>query len=92
MPGNNEVIISTLKTISRLARTGNYADAASSLNRCLVMIDKPLTAGAKTADTGIKKIMYSLQTLLSMLEQQDWIAIADIIDYELVPLWEQVFP
>jgi hypothetical protein len=39
-----------------------------------------------------KQITESLRTLLLLLEHNDWVAIADVIDYEFIPLWKKSFP
>jgi hypothetical protein len=36
-------------------------------------------------------ITQSLRTML-LLERNDWVALADVIEYEFIPLWEKTFP
>lgn len=87
-------MVGLLKKISDFSRTGDYADAALHLNRCVVRMQSHLgdSAANKQPRVYSTKINYSLETMLLMLEHNDWVAIADIIDFEFVPLWKEAFP
>jgi hypothetical protein len=77
--------IQALSQTARFARAGNYNDAATRLNQGLLVLQERRAALPR-------EIAYSLQTLMMMLEQRDWVAVADIIDYEFIPLWERLVP
>lgn len=87
-------MIGLLSEISRYARTGDYADAALRLNQCIVRLQTCLQDNA--AGPGFQKhstkINYSLETMFLMLKNNDWVAVADIIDFEFIPLWKEAFP
>jgi hypothetical protein len=87
-------MIGLLQEIADLARTGDYADAALKLNQCIVRLQACLKDG--TASPGMRKngskINYSLETMFLMLKNNDWVALADIIEFEFIPLWKEAFP
>ncbi len=83
-----EEIYATLHEIVRLARTGGYTDAASKLNTGLQQLQPVLTSG-KIASEHLKKLTYSLETLLLMQKQNDWVAVADIIEFEFSVLLKE---
>jgi hypothetical protein len=87
-------MIGLLKELSDFARTGDYADAALRLNQCVVRMQSRMSdiAANRHYQKYSNKINYSLETMLLMLKSNDWVAIADIIDFEFVPLWEEAFP
>ncbi|MBD3344379.1 MAG: hypothetical protein GF401_04875 [Chitinivibrionales bacterium] len=67
------------------ARIGDYADAASLLNTGYRMVQDYLRSGI-FPEQGIKKILYSLETMYVLQKQDDWVALADVIEYEFIPL------
>lgn len=69
----------------RAARIGDYGDSARYLNTGIQEIQKCLTNGS-LALVGLEKILFSLETLFHVQKQGDWVAVADIIEYELLPL------
>ena len=71
------------------ARTGDYAQTASLLNRFLQHLQQELAKGYIAAD-GLSKITYSLETLLSMQQMENWVAFADILEFEFLPLWREL--
>jgi len=71
-----------IEEIVTSCRTGNYADAASQLNICLKKLEKILLSGAVSSEL-LSKIAYSLETLLIFQQQEDWIAVSDILEFEL---------
>jgi hypothetical protein len=87
-------MIGLLQEIADLARTGDYADAALKLNQCIVRLQACLKDGV--ASPGMRKysakINYSLETMFLMLKNNDWVALADIIEFEFIPLWKEAFP
>jgi hypothetical protein len=94
MATNTSSIIGLLKDVSRHARTGDYGNAASFFNRCILQLQEALGAVDLQEDLrpASSRITASLQTLLSLLEHGDWVAIADVVDYEFIPLLENIFP
>jgi len=91
---HNTGILDLLATISAWARAGDYADAARGLNQCIAHLQAGLSAlVSDDQKKGVgDKIRFSLETMLLMLEHHNWVAIADVIDYEFVPLWKKAFP
>ena len=82
-------ITGLIPVIIKAARTGDYAQTASHLNRLLQKLQQELAKGYIAAD-GLSKITYSLETLLSMQQMKNWIAFADILEYEFLPLWNEL--
>ena len=87
-------ILDLLATTSDWARAGDYADAARGLNQCIPLLQAGLSVlVSDDQKKGLaEKIRFSLETMLLMLEHRNWVAIADVIDYEFVPLWKKAFP
>lgn len=71
------------------ARTGGYGDAASGLNVCLQRL-QPLLASVAVPRALLDRVTYSLETMFMMQKQDDWVAVADIIEYELIDLVNQL--
>ena len=86
----NEIDI-LLPRIVRCCRVGDYSDAARELDRCIRAFQLLQQQGRfKDLSQPLhKKIHYSLETILMMLAQKDWVAIADIMEFELRPLWQE---
>ncbi|HON11946.1 MAG TPA: hypothetical protein PLE24_13850 [Chitinispirillaceae bacterium] len=80
-----------LHDVITAARTGDYGKAASDLNRALVLLQTELSGG-KVSSEGLAKITYSLQTLLAMQQIGDWVAFADVLEYEFIALWKSLVP
>ncbi len=78
-------IYSELNEIVFGARTGSYSDAASKLNSSLQELQPILTSGKITPDY-LKKLTFSLETLFLMQKQNDWVAVADVIEFEFIEL------
>ncbi|MBN1757068.1 MAG: hypothetical protein JW863_02050 [Chitinispirillaceae bacterium] len=85
----SEDITGFIPVIVNAARTGDYAQTASHLNRFLQKLQQELSKGYIAAD-GLSKLTYSLETLLSMQRMKNWIAFADILEYEFLPLWREL--
>jgi hypothetical protein len=85
-------MIGLLQEITDLARTGDYADAALKLNQCIIRLQACLKEGAASPGKYSAKINYSLETMFLMLKNNDWVALADIIEFEFIPLWKEAFP
>jgi hypothetical protein len=80
-----------LQKIAFAARTGDEAGTARLLNRFLQILQKSVLPGIKNSE-GLSKITFSLETLLGMQQMKDWVAFADILEYELHPLLEKYGP
>jgi len=79
-----------LVTLAREGRLGDCGDANRDLNRCLVLfqhLQGPLRTIPKPL---LEKFNYSLETVFIMLKNKDWVAIADIVEYELLALWHEM--
>ena len=80
-----EEISCMLVDVVYCARTGDYSDAASLINVTLQKLHPILTSG-KIPVGYLKKFTYSMETILLMQTQNDWVAVADVIEYELTEL------
>lgn len=78
-----------LTTVVTGARQGDYADAASHLNCCAQMISEVLETTI-LPHARLRKLAYSLETMLMLQQQNDWVGVADVIEFEFVKLLEQV--
>ena len=85
---NLENVYPVLKEIVHCARTGSYSNAASKLNSCLQDIQPILLSGTIPPEY-LKKLTYSLETVFLMQKQNDWVAVADIIEYEFLALLKE---
>jgi hypothetical protein len=83
-----ETVYSLLKEIVYLARTGSHSDAASKLNTCLQELSPILTSGKLPQDY-LNKLTYSLETMFLMQKQSDWVAVADVIEFEFSVLLKE---
>lgn len=81
-------VIALVQNIIRSARTGDYAATASTLNRFLALLQKVLAAGTVNVNL-LQDIAYSVETLSHMQQMQNWVAFADLLEYEFLPLWNR---
>jgi hypothetical protein len=87
-----EFLFTQIPQIIRMCRLGNYGEAASGINRCIPLFQELLA----DKDIGlhlphlVRKINYSLETVLLMLKNNDWVAVADVLEYELIVLLKQI--
>jgi hypothetical protein len=80
-----------LVSIARAARIGDYGDAARDLNRFTLLCEQLRPAGETgCGSTPFGKFNYSLETVFMMLRNHDWVAVADLIEYELAPICRQL--
>lgn len=75
--------LSLFNAVTRLIRSGDYADAASRLNSALRLLEPLIRSYGHEQQ---KSISYSLETLLFMQQNGDWVACADVIEFELLKL------
>jgi hypothetical protein len=71
------------------ARTGDYPDTSRRINIFLQHLQYELSKGYLPSES-IAKITYSLETLLAMQQMNDWVAFADVLEYEFLPLWKSL--
>lgn len=71
------------------ARTGDYPETSRRINIFLQHLQHELSKGYLPSES-IAKITYSLETLLAMQQMNDWVAFADILEYEFMPLWKSL--
>jgi len=68
-------------------RTGAYAEASSRLNHCILAIQQQLSNPPQRDPQALQKILDAIRRMLGHLEKQDWVAFADVVEFELVPLF-----
>ena len=71
------------------ARTGDYSTASRLLNHLFRILQEELSGGRVSAEN-LSKLTYSLETLMAMQKMENWVAFADILEYEFVPLWKRI--
>jgi hypothetical protein len=91
----NKTIIITSKLRAMLtkvvtcARQGDYPDAASHLNCCAQMFTEVLEETI-LPHAQLQKLAYSLETMVMLQQQDDWVGVADVLEFEFVKLLDQV--
>ncbi len=75
-------LIEKISIIVNHSRRGEYSDASSQMNIFLQDFQKYLQSGFIAPDK-LNKVAFSLETLLMLQQQEDWIAVADILEYEI---------
>jgi len=84
---NRDEMLKLCRQIIRFARIGDYGNTAACLNQFLVQLQNLFTKRNISRDN-LSKITYSLETLMAMQEMKNWVAFADILEYELLALLE----
>lgn len=79
-----------LGSLARAGRLGDYGDANRDLNRCLALFQNVQDHMRTVPKPLLEKFTYSLETIFMMLKNKDWVAIADIVEYELLGLWQEM--
>jgi hypothetical protein len=82
-------IFAVIKKIIFSARTGDYGAASQEINQFLVLLQAELSKGRISA-ASLSKITFSLETMVEMQKSGDWVAVADILEFEFTPLWKEV--
>jgi hypothetical protein len=87
-----ETIETLLPQIVRHCRLGDYGDAAGGLNKFVLALEafRKSPGAAGVPRTLIDKLNYSLETVLLMLSGKDWVAVADILEYEMITIWREI--
>jgi hypothetical protein len=78
-------IVDGLSVAVKFCRTGYYADADFEITRRFSELDNLLKSGLVSADI-LTKVAYSLETAFMMRQSEDRIALADVLEHELIPL------
>jgi len=74
-----------IKKIAQEARCGDYGQASSDINIFLQFLQNEVSKGYIRSE-GLSKVTYSLETLMEMQKKGDWVALADILEYELADI------
>jgi hypothetical protein len=92
MENNVHEIEQYLLVLGPNCRRGDYGEAARILNQFLALLQNPSVQKvlSQISPGLIKKFNYSLETIFIMFKNQDWVAVADIIEYELIGLWKEI--
>lgn len=85
---NSDEILQLCRQIIRFARTGDYGNTASYLNQFLGRLQTFLL-NPQLSESSLHKITYSLETLMAMQETKNWVAFADVLEYELIALLQE---
>jgi hypothetical protein len=54
----------------------------------MVSMQNILNSGGPGHPELLSKITYSLETLYMMQKERDWVAFADVLEFEFIPLWK----
>ncbi len=73
-------------------RRGDYGDAAKTLNGFLSLLQNTDMRNmlARIPKGLLQKFNYSLETIFLMFKNQDWVAVADVVEYELNDIWKDI--
>jgi hypothetical protein len=82
-------IFAVIKKIIISARTGDYGTASSEISQFLLLLQAEVSKGRISVVT-LSKITYSLETIVEMQKSGDWVAVADILEFEFTPLWKEI--
>jgi hypothetical protein len=88
-PTKNHSLIDHFLSAAHHARTGNYGDAALELDTAVQKLQPALTS-SNVPQSLMSKLMYSLETMYAVQKQGDWVATADVIEFEFVALLRQI--
>jgi hypothetical protein len=93
MDEQGQQVMGAFSEAARNARTGDYSQAALFINSGILRFQECMSKHGESAQVKEygSRLAYSLETLLLMLERKDWVAVADVIDYEFIALWEKAF-
>jgi hypothetical protein len=80
-------MIRTINKIIICARTGDHGTASSLMNQFLILLQADISKG-KIQASGLSKITFSLETMMEVQRTEDWVAVADVLEYEFIPLWK----
>lgn len=75
-----------LRIIIKKIRIGDYGNASAELNEALLLIQKAVVINKADSGQNLQKLAISLNTLYTMQKIGDWVAVADILEYEFINL------
>jgi hypothetical protein len=78
-----------LTEVVKASRTGDYSAISTLLNKGVITIQAELKT-FPVKETDLSKISYSLETIVFMQQMQNWVALADVLEYEFIPLWNSL--
>jgi hypothetical protein len=92
MNSKDTEIETLLSGLARTGRLGDWGEANRDLNACLRLFQQVQDRGAMKSVPPdlLTKFNYSLETIFLMLKNKDWVAIADIVEFELLALWREM--
>jgi hypothetical protein len=90
MKSEKKEIETLLSALARFGRLGDFGQANRDLNRSLVLFQRQRANLDNIPKPLLEKLNYSLETIFLMLKNKDWVAIADIVDFELLSLWREI--
>ncbi len=79
----------SLRNIIDSLRFGDYSVASSKLNETLLHMQTELK-NRKVAPQLLQKLLISLETLFAMQKMEDWVAVADILEFEFRSIWKEL--
>lgn len=85
----NEHISLSFRDIIDSLRCGDYSVASSRLNEALLLIQSELK-NRKVVPQLLQKLLFSLETLFIMQKMEDWVAVADILEFEFTDIWKEL--
>ncbi|HEX2958648.1 MAG TPA: hypothetical protein VHO70_17565 [Chitinispirillaceae bacterium] len=71
------------------ARTGDITTVSTLLNKGVLLLHEELKKNEYRSED-LKKIIFSLETITMMQEAQNWVALADVLEYEFIQLWKSL--
>jgi hypothetical protein len=71
------------------ARTGDSTMVSTLLNTGVIVLREEFQKYRLGRDE-LKKISFSLETITLMQQTKDWVALADVLEYEFLPLWKSI--
>jgi hypothetical protein len=71
------------------ARTGDSTMVSTLLNTGVIVLREEFQKYRFESEE-LKKISISLETITLMQQTQDWVALADVLEYEFLPLWKSI--
>jgi hypothetical protein len=84
-----EHICLSFRDIIDSLRSGDYSVASSRLNEALLLIQSELK-NRKVVPQLLQKLLFSLETLFIMQKMEDWVAVADILEFEFTDIWKEL--
>lgn len=79
----------SFQDITDSLRSGDYSVASSRLNEILLCMQAELK-NRKVAPQLLQKLLISLETLFTMQKMEDWVAVADILEFEFTGIWKEL--